>query len=615
MSTLNTDISTRLDARRQDHRAARHQERRAAIAGLVVLVLAVAALSMSADGILPLHWTATLGLCVLSLIVAIQRRERCTVARRRLGHAVQFWEHALARSEDRWSDATQDDGAAYSDPDHPYANDLDLFGPHSLFSRINTTQTTLGRDALARLLTDPDEAHDTAARQEAVRDIAAAADMRETLHVELQEFLGDVAHGPVAREILDDKTRSLSGWGREPTPDPDPTWRVLLDLGLAALFLGAVAAAILGHLPWSALAPFWLLNYVFLGRASDVDEVLERFESVRNTLGGWSRILRCVEDGLPASAPPLRDARRALEIEGRRASDAVADLDRRVERLAWRGNMFWALTFDVALLWDLHARRALYAWKRRFGDRIDTWLQAAAQVEAHAALGSYAAAVPDHVFPETCTDAVLAAEDLAHPLLPSGTRVGNDLHLDRLGGILLITGSNMSGKSTFLRAVGLATVMARCGLPIPARSFRLRPLHVVTCMRIQDDLARGSSLFHAEVQRLADCVERAQSGDGTLVLLDEILAGTNSLERHVGTEGVLRGMINAPAATMVATHDLELAKLIDEVPDRGRVLHFRDAVEAGQMTFDYRLREGPCPSTNALRVMRDAGLDVDRDGA
>jgi len=134
-------------------------------------------------------------------------------------------------------------------------------------------------------------------------------------------------------------------------------------------------------------------------------------------------------------------------------------------------------------------------------------------------------------------------------------------------------------------------------------------------MRIQDDLARGSSLFHAEVQRLADCVERAQSGDGTLVLLDEILAGTNSLERHVGTEGVLRGMINAPAATMVATHDLELAKLIDEVPDRGRVLHFRDAVEAGQMTFDYRLREGPCPSTNALRVMRDAGLDVDRDGA
>jgi len=605
------DTASTLRQRRAAHASEQARERRAAALGLLVLVLAVAALSLSADGALPLHWSVTLALCVVALIVAIQFRERCTVRRRRAAPAVGFWEQAAAREQDRWDDLDQDAGAPYADPEHPYANDLDLFGPGSLFARINTTRTTLGRDALAHAMLGQDQRHSAAAQQAAVTEMAEDHLFREALHVELQEFLAKTATGKAAQEILAHNTRSLSSWGAEAAPAPDPAWRVGVELLCAAGFLTAAGFVIAGSQPWSLLAPFWLLNYVILGRARDVDDDLEQFESVRHTLDGWARILRTMEEHAPTTSAPLHEARQQLEGPGGLASRCIADLDRRVERLAWRGNVFWALTFDVALLWDLHARRSLHHWKRRHGDLIDQWLSAAAAVEACAALGSYAAHAQGHCTPGLSEDTVFTASGLSHPLLPADGRVGNDVELQRLGELILVTGSNMSGKSTFLRALGLAAVMARCGLPVCAASADLRPLTVVTCMRIQDDLARGSSLFHAEVRRLARCVEEARASDATLVLLDEILAGTNSDERHIGTEGVLRGMSGTAAVTVVATHDLSLRTLVDEAPDRGRLLHFRDTVTDGLMDFDYQLRDGPCESTNALRVMRDAGLRVD----
>jgi len=448
-------------------------------------------------------------------------------------------------------------------------------------------------------------------RQAAIRALVEAEDLRESLHIELREFLANIGDGPSAREGLDQQTRSLEGWGKEPPPPPDPSWHVVRDLLFTAIFFTVAVMIIMQDLPWSLLVPAWLLNYVILGGAKDVEEDLERFDSVRRTLGGWARILRVLEDRLPKGAVPLDEVHAALSLDGGRASECIRELDRKVERLAWRGNMFWALTFDVILLWDLHARRALHRWKRRHGEHIDSWLAAAARVEAMVGLANYAAAVPDHSWPRFGTDqTVYGATALAHPLLARASRVGNDLRLERLGGVLLFTGSNMSGKSTFLRSVGLAAVFARAGLPVCADSLRIQDLDVTTCMRIHDDLAQGSSLFHAEVRRLASCVEAARSDRPTLVLLDEILAGTNSHERHLGTEAVLRGLADAAAVTLVATHDLELKSLIDQLEGAGSLLHFRDDVTGGVMSFDYRLREGPCPSTNALRVMRAAGLEV-----
>lgn len=613
LETSRADVTARLAARQADLEAAKGRERVAVTVGIVVLVAAVGLITMSADGVIGLHWLAALALSTLGLVIAVAWRERRTIARRRLSHAVAFHEAALSRIDDRW-DLGLDDGSRYIDGDHPYAVDLDLFGPHSVFSRVNTTVTTLGRDALADTLQGRCK-HSPTERQAAVRALVDAEDLREALHIELQEFLKKIGDGPAARETLDEQTRSLKGWGHEPPPPPDPKWHTIRDLAFAGLFFGVLGLILWQDLPWTLLGVAWFINYLILGGAKDVEEDLERFETVRTTLDGWARILRCIEDQLPSTSTPLKAVHDALELTDGRASAFIEELDRKVERLAWRGNMFWALSFDVALLWDLHARRALHAWKRRHGHEIDGWLDAAAAVESLVGLANYAAGVPDQCWPTFASDgAILTTEDLAHPLISRSVRVGNDLTLPSLGGVLLFTGSNMSGKSTFLRSVGLAAVFARIGLPIPARSLRLHDLDVTTCMRIHDDLAQGSSLFHAEVKRLAACVEAARSERPTLVLLDEILAGTNSRERHIGTDAVLRGLADTSAVTLVATHDLALRSLVDQLGDRGSLLHFRDDVTDGVMSFDYRLREGPCPSTNALRVMRAAGLDVPDEG-
>ena len=605
-------VLSRLEARRAELEAAKGRERVAVGIGLAALVFAIALVTMAADDVIPLHWAGALTIGTLGLVVSIAWREQRSIACRRLRHAVAFHEAARRRLDDDW-DLGFDGGAAYEEASHPYAVDLDVIGAQSVFARMNTTATTLGRDALAALLLDHESRAQGPERQKAVRALADDWDLREALHVELAEFLAGVAAGPAAREILDARTRDLEGWGQEPPPPPEPTWHVARDLVLTAGFIGVLTMIVTGQWPWAVLLLSWGVNYMVLGGAKDVEEDLERFESVRGTLDGWARILRVIEDRVPSGSAPLDAVKADLTADDARASSAIADLDRRVERLAWRGNMFWAMTFDVALLWDLHARRALHRWKRRHGEHIDRWLRAAARVEAFAGLGNYAACVPDACWPEFVDDTVFEAEGLAHPLIAADVRGGNDLTLPDLGGVLLFTGSNMSGKSTFLRSIGLAVVFARAGLPVPANRLRLQDVDVATCMRISDDLAQGSSRFHAEVHRLAACVEAAGSQRTTLVLLDEILAGTNSEERHVGTDAVLRGLANARAVSLVATHDLGLKSLIDQLGDKGRLLHFRDDVTEGVMTFDYRLRDGACPSTNALRVMRDAGLDVPDD--
>jgi DNA mismatch repair ATPase MutS len=205
---------------------------------------------------------------------------------------------------------------------------------------------------------------------------------------------------------------------------------------------------------------------------------------------------------------------------------------------------------------------------------------------------------------------VLELEELAHALLPAQVRVGNSLALPQLGQICLITGSNMSGKSTFLRTAGLAVVMSRMGLPVPARSMRMRDMQVVTCMTVHDSLKDASSLFYAEVRRLRQCLDWAAAGEATRVLFDEILAGTNSRERHIGAVAILESLSRLPAVSLVSTHDLELGELAQKMPEQLAVVHFRDHVREGVMSFDYTLRPGVLPSTNALRVMRLAGLDV-----
>lgn len=607
--TLQADLQSRLAARLSRVAAARSREQRIGTFGLGLLGIGCLALVLSFGSTFPHTWWQALGAGIAVLLPVVFWRQRWTRRRKRLEYAAAWIQRSLHRLDDDFAFG-QPGGGEYADERHAYSSDLDLFGDDSLFERLNACHTLLGRDALAALLRGELPGDSIVERQEALCELRDQRDLREALEVELCELVGMYPRNELEREVLERRTRALGVWGDAPTPPPERGIERLRVFGLGVVATGMLVATFAVPLPWLWFLPFYFLNLATLTMSRDLVALQGRFEMVRGTLEAWTRVLRLLEE-MQVRSPLLVQLQHRLRQDHGTASQAVLQLKRLADQISQRRNAFWLLTFDTLWLWDLHVRRALLRWKRQHGPHLREWLQAAAQMEALCALAAYAEGVPDAVFAEVdASGPVLEAENLAHPLLPANRRVGNDLFLRRPGEAWIVTGSNMSGKSTFLRTAGLAVCMTRLGLPVPARTLRLRDLQVVTCMHAEDSLHEGSSLFHAEVVRLKACLDWVRQGGTTLILLDEILAGTNSRERHIGARAILETLLGLPAITLVSTHDLGLTTVAEALPSQVQVVHFRDHVENGHMSFDYVLRSGPLPSTNALRVMRLVGIDV-----
>jgi DNA mismatch repair ATPase MutS len=250
-------------------------------------------------------------------------------------------------------------------------------------------------------------------------------------------------------------------------------------------------------------------------------------------------------------------------------------------------------------------------WRQHSGPAVARWLAAIGEIEALSSIAGYAFEHPDDPFPELVDDgAYFDAEQLGHPLIPRTQNVRTDLLLGSKPTVLIVSGSNMSGKSTLLRSVGTNTVLALAGAPVRARRLRLSPLQVGASIRIQDSLQAGASRFYAEITRLHQIVDLTKGPLRVLFLLDEILHGTNSHDRLIGAEGVVRGLVQRGAIGLVTTHDLALTKIVDELRDRAANVHFEDHLEAGKMTFDYILRPGVLQKSNALELMRSVGLEI-----
>ena len=556
------------------------------------------------------------GSTVLLLIPLIWVRRGWTRQRIRARYLVDWYDRAEARQQGQW-DFEQDDGSAMLDRGHPFAADLDVLGPGSLFHRANSCHTPLGADALAERVTETTEsatwtpeadARLVEERQDALREILGQPESREALEIELRGLAESGSrHTP---EVLAARTRALVRWGAEPVADPAAGWERVAELLLPLVAVGGVVATLGFGQSWAFTLVPAAVNVFYARRFKDLDALTVRFEAVADTLSAWSRTLEVVSR-LQFDAPLLRRALKPV-LEDGGAPQAFQVLRRLAHRLAQRQNAYWALTGNLLLLSDVRARRGLLAWHRLHGPHLAGWMGAVAELEAQLALATFAEAQPASTWAEVETGgAFLDGAALSHALLPVASRVANDVRLTEGGELLVVTGSNMSGKSTYIRSVGLAVVMTRAGLPVPAARLRMRPMGVVTSMRVQDSLSDGLSRFHAEVRRLRFCLDSAEAPGSVLVLLDEILSGTNSRERHVGTEAVLRQLALRDAVTIVSTHDLSLASLADEPELSARVVHFTDEVREGQMTFDYRLREGVLPSTNALEVMRLEGLLVE----
>jgi hypothetical protein len=532
---------------------------------------------------------------LVPFVALLVLHQRCRRRRERALRAVAFHEQGLARLEDRWP-GTGNDGARFEDAGHPYASDLDLFGTGSLFEHLCLARTLSGEATLARWLGEPAAPAEVAARQEAVRELAPRLDLREDVAL-LGEDVRVGIHGD-----------ELATWGAgAPKLPAGAAARIAAALSVAAVVGLGLAVAGLG-LRW--LLPVLLaevvLALVFLRR---VNAVLGDADRPARELDLLARLLARIERE-PATSPLLLRLREGLRSEGEPPSRCVARLRRLLQMADARRNQIFIVP-SLLLMWGTQVAFAIERWRRRHGPEVGRWLAATGTFEALSSLAGHTYERPDHVFPEVVEgEPRLEGEAVGHPLLPAASCVRNDLRIGGACRLHVVSGSNMSGKTTWLRTIGVNAVLAQAGGPVRARSFRMTPLRIATSMRTQDSLLDGRSRFYAEIERLRLVVGLAEGDLPALFLLDELLAGTNSHDRAIGAEAIVRGLLERGATGLVTTHDLSLAGVADALEERARNVHFEDRLDGDRVVFDYRLRDGVVTRSNALDLMRAVGLEV-----
>jgi hypothetical protein len=540
------------------------------------------------------------------------RLERAVHTRARLGRAVMFYERALARLDGRWTGTGGETGDRFLDDAHLYARDLDLFGEASLFELLSAARTRIGEDTLAAWLKEPAPPPAAQARQEAVRELAPRTDLREDLAV-----LGEDARTGVHAE-------ALAGWGERPARLDSPQvpawvwplsaagavatlgWVTWLAAQFGLLQLGADTLAALRAYGLALLAVCGAVVWRFRARTA---AILRDVGEAAHDLGLLAGVVGRLEAERFA-AERLVALRAELDIEGVPASHRIARLHALMSLVDSRDHLLVRLVGPL-LLWDLHLVYAIERWRRTSGPAVRRWLVAVGEMEALSSLSGYHYEHPDDVFPDLSAGApCFDGEGLGHPLLSDAVTIRNDV---RLGGelrVLVVSGSNMSGKSTLLRTIGVNAVLAQAGAPVRARRLRLTPLQLGTSIHIEDSLQAGVSRFYAEITRLGLIMRRAGEAPPLLFLIDELLHGTNSHDRRIGAEAIVRGLVERGAIGLVTTHDLALAHVADALGARGANVHFQDVLEGGRMRFDYRMRPGVVQKSNALALMRSVGLDV-----
>jgi len=494
-----------------------------------------------------------------------------------------------------------DPGTAFQDDDHPFSSDLDLFGPRGLFHALNRAATRFGAGRLAAWLgaagaAVPPEA--IVARQEAAAELAGLIGLRQ----------GVLLHG----RSIDDKPGERDTVG-EFLAEPclvlsRPALRAALIL-LPCLTLGAIGAAVAGA-PWPIiLVPILAQGALNRGWKQKVRRVHGLTSRTSKTLAAYGEIMGEWERA-SFRGPLLRALQDTLHDKRRPASASVRRLSALVGYLDVRHSEFAHAMVNNLFLWDLHCLWAIERWLRDAAGRVPGWFEAMGTFEALSSLATLTFNHPGWAVPEILQgEPVFAAVALGHPLIPEDERVTNDVLLDRPGDILVVTGPNMAGKSTFLKTVGVNAVLAFAGGPVCAGSLRLSPFRLYTSMKIVDSLDKSLSLFYVELRRLKTVLDAVRGESPVLFLLDEILKGTNALDRQAGAVALLRQLAGR-ASGIVATHDLKLTEL--EAVSGGRLanFHFDGTVEGDRLLFDYKLKPGPCLSSNALVLMRRIGIDI-----
>ena len=591
------EYEVRLTARQETLAAAELADRRIGTFRLLLFLLAgaIAYEAFFRGALSGWFLVVPAGLFFALVLQHARAAERLRLARRAIG----FYTRGIERLEDRWA-GKGETGERFRSTSHPYSDDLDLFGAGSLFELISTARTRAGEATLARWLLAPASVEEIRARQQAVAELRERVDLREDLAV-----LGDDFRTGVHPE-------ELALWGAAPrvvfSPAAQLAAPVLACCALALVIILFVTEFSSPLVRVALIALLGIEGLFVLPMRPRIAQVTGSAEQPGHDLALLSQVLARFEAERFTSAK-LAELRGALDVEGQTASRRIATLRRLIELLDSRDNIVLRL-LGPPLLWTTQIAFAIERWRAVSGPRVAGWLAAVGELEALCALAGYAYEHPEDPFPEFREGpACFEGEGLGHPLLPEATCVRNNVSLSAVHSLIVISGSNMSGKSTLLRTTGVNAVLAFAGAPVRARHLELTVLHLGASINVNDSLQNGASRFYAEITRLRDIIQLCERGP-VLFLLDELLNGTNSHDRGIGAEGVVRGLLRRKAIGFVTTHDLALTAIADSLTPAAANMHFEDHLEHGVMTFDYRIREGVIRKSNALELMRAVGLEV-----
>ena len=561
----------------------------------------VVAIGFSAWLLWPFGWYYAIAVIAVLLFVFIRIVYRDLANRWRIKNAL-----TLIKINENELKALQHDfksfgnGNEYTPKDHYYANDMDIFGSASLFQFINRTVSAMGGERLSAWLLEPAREAVIAARQEAVKDL------RNNI-VWCQELQAFGKENPIQLSTRD----QLSLWVQAPASLSNfAGWKWLRYL-LPAVSISVTVSFIFGYLPLSALyANIFVMSLIAATQEKRVQHMHQQLSNKVDELSSLQQSILHIEQA-HFTAPLLQALQQNFASEGMPASAGILRLKKILDRMDLRFNLVLVIPLNILLLWNIQQALSLEKWKTAYDLRVRKWFNSLGDWEALSSFAVLHFNQHDWVFPIILpTHFYIKAAGLGHPLIAPEKRVNNEIDIEQKAAVMLVTGSNMAGKSTYLRSIGINIILAMAGAPVCAKTFECSVVQLMSSMRITDNLEESTSTFYAELKKLKTIIEKVNEKAPVFVLLDEILRGTNSLDRHTGSKALIKQLIAKEAVAVLATHDVDLATLQSEFTHHIYNYHFDVQVNGEELYFDYKLKPGVCQSLNASILMKKIGIEI-----
>lgn len=494
-----------------------------------------------------------------------------------------------------------DSGKEFIDPTHFYTYDLDVFGEHSLFQYINRTSTPIGKLHLANWFNAHLENKESIElRQQAIQELSTELEYRQQFRL-----LGLLYKGKPA------DTNEINDWAKSPSYYRKHTLLRIIPTVVSIINILCIGAAILGLLPSTVAGVVFVCFVIFSSIFS------KGITKLQTTYGEKLQILSTYADQILLTenkemhSPILQQLKNDFKSRNQTASQAVRQLSKLMNALDQRNNMLMSITLNGLIFWELRQVMRIEQWKEMHAADLPRWIETIGEIDAYCSLATFAYNHPEYIFPEICSHPFhLQAEALGHPLMNRNKCVRNGIDIDKRPFFIIITGANMAGKSTYLRTVGINYLLACIGAPVWAKQMKIYPARLVTSLRTSDSLTDNESYFFAELKRLKLIIDKLEAGEELFIILDEILKGTNSMDKQKGSFALIKQFMNMNANGIIATHDLLLGTLIDVFPQNIRNFCFEADITNNELAFSYQMRNGVAQNMNACFLMKKMGIAV-----